>query len=857
MISTTTEFRRQTKYRRNFSYIAEIAFSDGRTSTLTADDLLADGSSIVSSAESQAFPLGNAVAKRAALQFTNYWDQYADYDFYDAKIHLYLYYLLDSGLEEKLDLGIYTVREPETYGSTITVSASDGLYKADREYKSMLSYPAPMHQVLSEACTNSGLVLLNQSSIPNRDYLVYAAPESVTCRQVIGMCAMLAGGNAFCRGENGVFIREYDFSLFDTLGDLDGGRFDADLPYSSGDTADGGSFRPWNTGDQIDCGNFDRMALYHILSDGANLTVSTDDVVITGVKISAGEEEFSCGVPGYVLTLENQLFAGNEQDAAERIGALLIGSRFRPFTMDHISYPAAEVGDLCYVADRKGRYFRSVITDIDYQLKGYTTFKCSADSPIRNSSKYVSQSEVKATVTAKKDTEKKISEYDAAVKVMSSILTNSLGMFQTVEKTPNGGEIVYQHNKPNLSDSNVIWKKTETAFMVSTDGGTTWNAGIDAEGNAVVNVLSAAGIRFDWAKGGSLTLGGENDVNGVLYVLDANGNVREILDKSGLSSTNGSVSTDVTAGKIRFFNGSELLGQIYPGVWAGTDSMGLSWKTAGTHVAFTVPSNTEGLNYAGLVINNSLNPSGYTEKNIFFGASRIVGNMDVSGYLGITGDVVSKGYLIAKEMRFSKDSGEIAGSFIFEEDGGFRISNNRNPGFVFKFDNTEKILKATLRNEKRSLVYSTASKERRVETINFNYYSGASVVFFGINDDGEWAEISLHANSSDVRLKENIFDTDEDAISAIEKMKVRKFDWKSSGIHQKVGVIADELEKIDENLSSGGGSTEDGAMIIKSVNTLTLDAYLIKGMQEMYEMIQSLQKEVKELRKEVNRLKEG
>ena len=38
-------------------------------------------------------------------------------------------------------------------------------------------------------------------------------------------------------------------------------------------------------------------------------------------------------------------------------------------------------------------------------------------------------------------------------------------------------------------------------FAVSTDGGKTWNAGMDSSsGNAVVNVLSSIGINFDWAE---------------------------------------------------------------------------------------------------------------------------------------------------------------------------------------------------------------------------------------------------------------------------------------------------------------------------------------------------------------------
>ena len=62
-------------------------------------------------------------------------------------------------------------------------------------------------------------------------------------------------------------------------------------------------------------------------------------------------------------------------------------------------------------------------------------------------------------------------------------------------------------------------------FFVSTDGGVSYTSGFDSQGNAVVNVLSAIGITFDWAKGGILTLGGNNNVNGEINIVNNNSKV--------------------------------------------------------------------------------------------------------------------------------------------------------------------------------------------------------------------------------------------------------------------------------------------------------------------------------------------
>jgi hypothetical protein len=75
------------------------------------------------------------------------------------------------------------------------------------------------------------------------------------------------------------------------------------------------------------------------------------------------------------------------------------------------------------------------------------------------------------------------------------------------------------------------------AFSVSTDGGKTWNAGFDSSGNAVVNVLNAIGVNADWIHGGTLYLGGSNNVNGSLKIYDASGNTIGTFDKNGITTS--------------------------------------------------------------------------------------------------------------------------------------------------------------------------------------------------------------------------------------------------------------------------------------------------------------------------------
>lgn len=536
MKNASNEFIQTISQRTDFYALASVRFADGTEKQLSRSDFYLSGNSYTDSAGSSSFPLGVALEKQVGIAIVNDVDQWSTYDFYGAEFTMYCCLDLDSGKTEKILLGTFTVIEPESYGSIIEVTAADAMYLGDTAYTTELSFPMTAAAALRDSCSTCG-VTLQTTTFTNGDYVISSFPDGITHRTLWGLCAMLAGGNARMDEYNRLNIVSYNFSLFDK-GGLDGGVFDGSTPYASGDTADGGSFNPWDTGYVYDAGTFADTRDYHVLFRAKNLTVATDDVVITGIQTTVDDTTYLYGEEGYVLTLTNQLIEGNPQDALNRIGPMIVGVRFRPFEMDHIAYPMAEFGDVCYVIDRKQNTYQSVITDVNFTFFGYTTIKCSADSPMRNSSKYYSKT-TEAVVKARLNTKKQLTEYDKAVQMLTSLITQSFGVFKTEEVLEDGSAVFYLHNKPTLAESQTIWKMTADAFAVSTDGGKTWNAGMDSSGNAVVNVLSAVGINFDWAHGGMLTLGGNENGNGELRLLDSNGNEVGRMNNNGLQMLKG------------------------------------------------------------------------------------------------------------------------------------------------------------------------------------------------------------------------------------------------------------------------------------------------------------------------------
>lgn len=291
----------------------------------------------------------------------------------------------------------------------------------------------------------------------------------------------------------------------------------------------------YTSGDILDDGNFKLVDNFHFLTQWkTGLTTGVEPIVITGIQTTENEKTYTYGSEGYILSIENSLIK-DKSLLVNTVGAKLTGVSFMNFSGEHLSYPLADFMDLAYVIDRNGKVNKTILTDITFNFLGFTSLKCSAENAIRNSSKYVT-SETKAIQKASAMADKKISKYDEAVQSLTALMTQGMGFFKTEKIQDDKSIVFYLHNKEKLEDSNIIWKMVGDAFAVSTDGGKTWNAGLDSNGNAVVNVLSAVGINCDWIHSGTLTLGGYNNTNGHCVIENADGKVVGTLGVNGYYS---------------------------------------------------------------------------------------------------------------------------------------------------------------------------------------------------------------------------------------------------------------------------------------------------------------------------------
>ena len=127
---------------------------------------------------------------------------------------------------------------------------------------------------------------------------------------------------------------------------------------------------------------------------------------------------------------------------------------------------------------------------------------------------------------------------------------------------------------------------------------------------------------------------------------------------------------------------------------------------------------------------------------------------------------------------------------------------------------------------------------------------------WGSTTENYYATDYVYTNTgvSDIRLKDNVVDSEVNALETVNQMQVRQFDWKKGG-HQNIGFVADELEEIDPNLALGGGYDENGEMDVKQINTSYLLNYAIKAIQELSATIKEQSCKIRELEEKLDGIK--
>ncbi len=509
MINVSNAFKK--KIAEGYPVIEEvdITFSDGTVKTVNKE-ILNSGNDIVDGVDGSSFPVGQTVCKSLQLSLDNSQEQWKNYYFYGAKLRVKLKMELDDGTVETIDRGTFTVTTPEEYGEDVELTALDDMYKANKTYTTNLAFPQDAYVVLQDACQRCGISLgTGSGSMEHATFPIQSVPDGMTFRDVIGCIAMIEAANARIDNSGYLQLVKWDFSGVDTdnAATLDSDGF---LKFGGGSDVDSDSYVSPAGDWMMDSDGY----LY--LNEGVNApqrlrdylsspTLSTDDIIITGIQLKNGDKSYQYGTDDYMLSIENNLLQTGDQlyFAALFIGDTLLGKRFRSMEGDLLYNPLVEFGDMARTYDRKENVYITPITYVASGLNGTTTVKTQAENPIRGSSTYKSG----ATTTlmqAKKLIEAEKNARELAVGKLEEAMKNASGLYETNEPQEDGSTITYLHDKPTLAESKTIIKFTAEVIGVSNDGGKTYPYGFILTGDLITKILYAEGINADYINAGKL-----------------------------------------------------------------------------------------------------------------------------------------------------------------------------------------------------------------------------------------------------------------------------------------------------------------------------------------------------------------
>lgn len=503
MRNLSTEFKeQQNSGNRNYLKYADFTFTDGSTLSIADKDLWSNGFKFEDAvSQSGSFDIGAAIVNKLTLQINNFSGKYTDYIWDGARVVCYIGLELSTGIE-KIRICTMTVTDaPYQNTAIISLTCEDSMRLFDRDYsESKLSYPATRLQIIQDACEVCG-VTLQSTRFDNDDFVIQNRPDdsSITFRQVIAWVAQMG-----CQ-----------WAKSDEYGRLCLGWYEREVPdkfYNLVET-------PWKDTDGNDILDTKGAQIITIMQKGITAIDTNEftpwlyDIEITGIKVTEYVENssqneaktYKSGKSGYVIEIsDNKLIQeGSGEKVCQIIADRCVGLKFRPFTTGALTNIAWEAGDTIAISDRNGKQYKSFLTSVTLNPGAFEQLECSAKSVSRNKQKQYSLNQ-QVQAENKKNLKDERTAREKALEELSQRLAESSGTYTTVETQPDGSNIYYLHNKPQLSDSDIVWKMTAEAWAVSTDGGQHWNGGMTVDGDVIARILTATGVNADWINTGTI-----------------------------------------------------------------------------------------------------------------------------------------------------------------------------------------------------------------------------------------------------------------------------------------------------------------------------------------------------------------
>ena len=345
-------------------------------------------------------------------------------------------------------------------------------------------------------------------------------------------------------------------------------------------------------------------------------------------------------------------------------------------------------------------------------------------------------------------------------------------------------------------------------------------------------------VSFNAALGGTLTLGGQNNGNGLLILLDDEGSEIGRMSSGGMSFRNSDNNIVIRINKsgMFFYDSTGQKRKVL------TDSSGITMYTDYTDAnkwkaikigkyGIYAAEKSHGVEDLWMEGDTSHQWDGYILR-FLNGAVRLNSNAVYTDGCSMGKNLTTSGTLSVSGDTGLKGDAYVAGNFSFRDykEEEANTSTRRRP-----------VSSASAALNRVAYLSSATRSNKAALTVSAQWGSSNYTTNTLYND-----------SASDIRLKENVLDCEINALDAVCKMPVCSFDWKETGVHQPLGLVADDIEKIDPLLALGGGENEDGSMNVKQIDRLLLTEYAIKAIQELSAVVKKQGDKIRELEEKPN-----
>lgn len=469
---------------------------------ITDSDILLDGFNYEThSVDGEELQIGNMNSAVLDLSLDNASEKFNNVKFAGAVLKPKIGIVLPDDSVEWVRFGEFTVDEQPHLWETIELSAYDNMVRLDYPFDYSI-FPVSMRALVQAGITQCGLTCNDYSMFPEILILAPFTSQSVTWRQVIMWCCQ-------CACVNGIA---------DELGNIKFGYYKKVLPEFL--VSESGEVITTESGEELIIdGNFAAdydLAAGERFIDGMSL--DEEDIIITGHRFLVDGVAYPENVvTDYCIETEGNLIfsALSDEDkstVSAAVNEAIKGFTYRPFNSNVISLPILQTLDSVKYINSKGQYY-SPITNIEYKPNGLMSIASKAKS--QRAKGYASlgaltpgQKAIVEQINRETEQTQKSIGIEARTRMaINEAMYNSMGFYSTVEQQADGSEIRYCHDKPNLSDSKVVYKITleGTAWTSDYNGSSTvWQYGVDIKGNAVFSTIVANTLSANLIKTGLL-----------------------------------------------------------------------------------------------------------------------------------------------------------------------------------------------------------------------------------------------------------------------------------------------------------------------------------------------------------------